>query len=384
MEVSEGNIYLCQFMAEKIKVLHVIKSLGRGGAEMLLPETIRLHDRERFEFHVIYFLPWKNQLVQTLEQTGACVTCFSANNNIQLLFRAGKIIQYVKRHQISLIHAHLPWAGFVSRLVHGLTKVPLLYTEHNKQERYHFLTRWLNRITFNWQSMAIAVSGDVAESIQKNIQPVVPVKRILNGVNVDLFQRNKEDGAEVRSSLGIDTDAIVVGTVAVFRFQKRLIEWLEIFHKAATHEPKLIGIIVGDGPLKPEIVQRVKEFKLEGRVHLAGLQTEVRPWFSAMDIFMMSSIFEGLPIALLEAMSMACAIATTDAGGIKEVIRHEVDGLMVPVDQWKSLSDLLTTLANDDERRRMLGTAARARVIQTFGMDRMVESLERLYHESLV
>jgi glycosyltransferase involved in cell wall biosynthesis len=373
------NTYLCRFMAKKIKVLHVIKSLGRGGAEMLLPETIRLHDRERFEFHVIYFLPWKDQLVQTLEQTGAKVTCLSASNNILLLLKAGKIRRYIKEHQIDIVHAHLPWAGFVMRLVHRISKVSLLYTEHNKQERYHFLTRWLNSFTFNWQSTAIAVSSDVAESIQKNIRPAIPVKLVLNGVNVELFQRSLADGERIRASLGINQDAILVGTVAVFRFQKRLKEWLEIFQVAAEREPRLVGIIVGDGPLKAEITQHLKALKLEGRVFFAGLQTEVRPWLSAMDIFMMSSIFEGLPIAMLEAMSMECAIVTTDAGGIKEVIRHEVDGLMVPVEQWKDLSDCLTSLTKDDARRRMLGTAARERVIQSFGMTRMVGELQQLY-----
>jgi L-malate glycosyltransferase len=370
-------------MREKIKVLHVIKSLGRGGAEMLLPETIRLHDCERFEFHVIYFLPWKNQLVRALEQTGAAVTCFSASNNIQLLWQAGKIKRYIKQHQINIMHAHLPWAGFVARLVYRFTKVPLLYTEHNKQERYHFLTRWLNRITFNWQSAAIAVSGDVADSIQKNIRPAIPVNLVLNGVNAELFQRSSEDGIRIRASLRITADAIVVGTVAVFRFQKRLKEWLDIFQTAAEQEPRLVGIIVGDGPLKSEVIQHAKTLKLDGRVFFPGLQTDVRPWFSAMDIFMMSSIFEGLPIAMLEAMSMECAIVATDAGGIKEVIRHEIDGLMVPVDQWKNLTDSLTLLIRDEEQRRKLSTAARVRVIQSFGMSRMVEELERLYLESM-
>lgn len=350
---------------------------------MLLPETIRQHDSSRFEFHVLYFLPWKNQLVQTLEQTGARVTCFAASNNIQLLLRAWKIKRYIKQHQIDLMHAHLPWAGFVARLVHRMTKVPLLYTEHNKQERYHVVTRWLNRITFNWQSMAIAVSSDVAESIQINIQPAVPVKRVLNGVNVDLFQRNKEEGNGVRAKLGIESDAIVVGVVAVFRFQKRLKEWLEIFHQAALQEPKLVAIIIGDGPLKTEIVQRAKDLNLEERVHFTGLLAEVRPWFSAMDVFMMSSIFEGLPIAMLEAMSMECAIVTTNAGGIKEVIRHEVDGLVVPVEQWEKLSGFLIRLTQDKNRRAELGVAARSRVTQAFGMHRMVDELGQLYHQSV-
>ncbi|HMQ00995.1 MAG TPA: glycosyl transferase, partial [Cyclobacteriaceae bacterium] len=128
-------------MQQKIKVLHIIKSLGRGGAEMLLPETLKLHDQSKFEFHYIYFLPWKNQLVQALEAAGGKVICLPAGNNISILFQYRKVIQYIKSHNIQLVHAHLPWAGFVSRLVKIFCPISLIYTEHNKQERYHFLTR---------------------------------------------------------------------------------------------------------------------------------------------------------------------------------------------------------------------------------------------------
>ena len=68
---------------QKIKILHIIKSLGRGGAEMLLPETLKIHDKTKFEFHTIYFLPWKNQMVEAIENAGGKVTCFSASNNIK-------------------------------------------------------------------------------------------------------------------------------------------------------------------------------------------------------------------------------------------------------------------------------------------------------------
>jgi len=108
----------------KIKVLHIIKSLGRGGAEMLLPETLKLHDKEQFEFHYIYFLPWKNQMVESIENSGGIVNRFSAKNNIQLILQAKRIIRYCKKHHIQLIHCHLPWAGFVGRLVHKLSRIP--------------------------------------------------------------------------------------------------------------------------------------------------------------------------------------------------------------------------------------------------------------------
>jgi glycosyltransferase involved in cell wall biosynthesis len=363
----------------KIKVLHLIKSLGRGGAEMLLPESLKWHDQDKYEFHYIYFLPWKNQMVEAITQAGGRVTCLSASNNLLLMLKARTIVRYVRQHNIQLIHAHLPWAGFVGRVVHRLTRVPLFYTEHNKQERYHVITRWLNRFTFNWQTKAIAVSGDVAESIQKNIRPSVPVMTVLNGVNTLFFQRDTGAGESIRQQLHIPPDACVVGTVAVFRFQKRLKEWLEVFKSASDRDPNLYGIIVGDGPLRSEIEAHRKALGLESKVMMPGLQTEMKPWYSAMDVFMMTSVFEGLPVALLEAMSMACAVVTTDAGGIKEVIESGKNGLMVPVDAWSTLTDHLNELATNPKSRQPLARAARQQVIDYFSMKRMVGELEDLY-----
>src|SRR5687768_5750870 len=102
---------------------------------MLLPETLRLHNKDEFEFHYIYFLPWKDQLVEALTQNGGRVKCFAANDNIRLILKARLVAAYVKEHKIQLIHAHLPWAGILARIVAKLTNVPVVYTEHNKQER---------------------------------------------------------------------------------------------------------------------------------------------------------------------------------------------------------------------------------------------------------
>jgi L-malate glycosyltransferase len=366
-------------LAAKINVLHIIKSLGRGGAETLLPESLQLHDQSRFDFHYLYFLPWKDQLVSALTTHGGIVTCFPANNNMELIFNVSKVVRYIKDHHIHVIHAHLPWAGIVARIASKRTGVPVLYTEHNKQERYHFLTRFMNLKSMNALSGIVAVSEDVAVSIKKHKKNLrIPLHIVLNGVNTDTFVRGVHL-SDVRRQLGIAMDAPVVGTIAVFRFQKRLEIWLATAKEILVKRPHTRFIIVGDGPLKNEILSRYDELGLKDKVYFAGLQTEVRPYLEAMDVYMMSSVFEGLPIAMLEAMSFGLPVVTTSAGGIKEVVRHEVEGLVCDVNETEKLADMALRLINNENLRKQYAQAARARVVDSFSMKRMVVDLENLY-----
>lgn len=366
-------------MADKIRVLHIIKSLGRGGAEMLLQETLKQHNRDRFEFHFIYFLPWKNQMVAGLEAAGGIVKNFPASNNVKIALQTKNIIRYIKENKIDMLHCHLPWAGFVGRFIYMRTHIPVIYTEHNKQERYHWITKTINKLTFNKQTKVIAVSEDVATSIQKNIHPAVPVQTILNGVNMQHFVRNVPAGMEQRRQLGIDENTVVIGTIAVFRFQKRLKEWIDLFKLLQQQYPSVKGIIVGDGILNNEIRAHLQAQQMEDHIILPGLQTEVLPWLSAMDIFMMTSEFEGLPVALLEAMSTECAVVCTDAGGIKEVIRNNVDGFMLPVENWKGLLEPLSYLVNNPGEIKSYGAKARKRVEESFSLKVMVQQIEQVY-----
>lgn len=363
-----------------IPVLHLIKSLGRGGAETLLVETLNSHDKEKFKFHFIYFLPWKNQLVAELELAGGIVSNVPAENNLQIIFKFNAIIRYIRKYNIQLIHCHLPWAGFLGRLIHYKTGIPVIYSEHNKQERYHFLTRLVNKLTFNAQSMVIAVSNDVKLSIQQHIHPKIPVKIIFNGINTDKFRRNDAAGLKIRAYLGIANDAKVIGSLGVFRSQKRIDYWLELFSKLHAIYPSLRGILVGDGPFKQEIIAKRKQLCLEDVVFLPGIQTNAVDWYSAMDIFMMTSEFEGLPLSLLEAMSCECAVVATNAGGIKEVLANGINGFTADVNDWQDLLHPLKQLIADPSLVQEVSVAARARVIKSFSIHTMVSQLESTYN----
>lgn len=363
----------------KIKILHLIKSLGRGGAEMLLPETISQHNKEKYAFHVIYFLPWKDQMVKEIEMVGGQVICLNKSNNWKILTSVTQVVAYCREHKIDIIHAHLPWAGFLARRVGRKTAIPVVYSEHNKQERYHFLTKWINKFTFHNQSMAIAVSEDVKISIQKNINPKIPVQTVLNGVNTIKFNPTHFSGVEIRNQLKIKENTVVIGTVAVFRTQKRLDIWMEVAGKLSKLYDNLFFIMLGDGPMESIIMQKIQDHHLADRVHLPGRLEEVRPWLAAMDIYMMTSEFEGLPIALLEAMSMQLPVITTKAGGIEEVIENEKEGFMVAVDDPYQLIPFASLLIEDKTKRVEMGEYARTKVKKEFSMSRMVRELEDVY-----
>lgn len=364
---------------QKIKVLHIIKSLGRGGAEMLLPETLSLHDKSKFEFHYIYFLPWKDQMESSILNAGGIVSCFPSKNNIEILRKESKIKDYCHQHNIDIIHCHLPWAGFVGRIVHKKTGIPLIYTEHNIQERYHFATKLINKLSFNYQSISLGVSRDVSESIRKNIDPKIPVKTLLNGVNTNKFKKNVAQGIRVRQEYGIPEDALVIGNIAVFREQKAIPNWVKAFKSLNQKNPAVFGLLVGAGPKEREVRRLIKELKLTDRIILPGLQKNTIPYFSAMDIFMMSSSFEGLPIALLEAMSMECAIVSTKAGGVVEVIEDGENGLLCETEDWQGLSKKVNFLVENSVERRSLQIKAREKVESFFSLSAMVKELEEHY-----
>lgn len=363
-----------------IKILHLIKALGRGGAEVLLPETLKLHNKEKFQFFYGYFLPF-DDMEEVIKKEGGEVIHFESGGNVNMLLQGEKVLSFCKENQIDLIHSHLPLAGFVARYVYSRTKIPVIYTEHNIQEKYHIATKLVNKYTYNQQTLALGVSEDVSSSIRKNINPRIPVKTILNGVNTRYYQKDRKAAAQLKAQLNIPPEAIVIGNIAVFREQKALPAWIKAFAEVSKNEPQVYGLLVGAGPQEEEVKKLIQDLGLVDKIKLPGLQEDTLPYFSAMDIFLLSSEFEGLPIALLEAMSMESAIVSTKAGGVVEAVRDNQESFLCDVGDYNCLAEKCLQLVRDEKLRVKLQSAARRRVENYFSLEVMVSKLESIYEE---
>jgi glycosyltransferase involved in cell wall biosynthesis len=398
----------------KIRVLHLIKSLGRGGAEKLIPETALAHDSNRFEFHCLYFYHQENNIVEEVKDAGITVHLIPATN-LALFFQVSKVRTFVRANGISIIHAHLPWAGILARAVGKDLPIPIVYTEHNTWERYNLVSYWGNRLSFKKQDVAIAVSNEVALSMRLNSiwDPYqrggrMKVKVIHNGVNTEAFRRvpsirnqaqstgspegqteTTNEGIEtsglsytdLREQLGIPEGAKVIGKVAVFRSQKRLWLWVDIAVEILKECPDTHFLLVGDGEWRDRILQQIENSGKADHFHWVGVQKKVIPYLSLMDIYLSTSEFEGLPIAMLEAMSCEVGIVATSAGGIGEVIQHGYQGYLTDIDRWADLAGYCVDLIKNPALLKKMALAARERVIKEFSMISMVRELEDTYDE---
>lgn len=365
-----------------IRVAHLIKGLGRGGAERLLPQLVKA-GKGGVEHSVGFFLPWKDQLANELGALGVGVECLGGSTPLGMVARAPRVAGWLKRIRADLVHAHLPLSGVVARIVGAWTGTPVVYTEHNLQERYHPWTRRMNLLTWRLQEMVIAVSQEVADSIVNHISSAVPVRVVRNGIDLDGLPAGSREAREIRAELSIGTSVPVIGTVAVFRTQKRLDLWLEVASKVGALVADAEFVLVGDGPCREDLQKQCVDLGLGSRVHFVGLKDDVKPYLRAMDLFLMTSEFEGLPLALLEAMASRLPVVVTPAGGIPEVVEHGFNGAVVPLGETAELATVIVELLSDDAKRRRTGDAGRRTVENGFSVDRMTQDLESIYKEVL-
>lgn len=363
-----------------LRVVHVIKSLGLGGAERLLVDGARVAPSVGMRHEVVSFLPWKDALIPALEEVGAPVTVIPRRSSAAILASSGALARHLRRSGADVVHAHLPIACTVARLASRLAGVPCVTTEHNVIERYHPMTRALALATWPLQRAVVACSDEVKASIERHMPHGPPVTVVKNGIAPERFVVHADAAGGVRAAQGIAGDAFVVGTVAVHRTQKALDVWLRV--AAAVHReiPSARFLVVGDGPLRAALERQTAELGLLDVVHFPGLQKDPVPWLAAMDVWLSTSVFEGLPLALLEAMAARRAVVATAVGGVPEVIRDGENGRLLRAHDEAGLVDAVLGLARAPATtREKLGEAAAATVASRFGVERMQRELLDVY-----
>lgn len=385
----------------RYKILVLIKSVGLGGAERLLVDALPYVDRNQFDYHFAYLLPWKDFLVPEFEAAGYPITCLgtmvqpevSVSTQREVDFSSRGITSWGwlpiamqqlrtlhRREKFDLIHAHLPLAGVLARSLGRLTGTPVIYTEHNLQERYNRVTRWLNKQTYGWNTLAFSVSNEVTASITRHgLDKKTKVVTVPNGLPVEAVQNEAVNLEALRAELSIPPDHLVIGTVAVFRTQKRLTDWVEVAAQVLSQRQDVTFLLVGDGPENETVWAKIQALGLEQHFRLPGFRADGRRLMGLMDVYLMTSEFEGLPIAMLEAMALSKPIVATRVGGIPEVITPGQEGFLTSVSTIAQLADNVLKLLTDATLRAQMGQRGVDKVKAEFHLKDRVALTEQHY-----
>lgn len=357
-------------------VVILIKGLGRGGAEQLLASAAPYLDRERFGYRVAYLLPWKDALVGQLEASGIPAHCLGRGPGW-----VSRLRTLVRRSGAGVVHAHSPYPAVGARL--SLPGVRMVYTEHNVWPRYRRATYWGNVLTFSRNDHVFAVSEDVRRSIRYPAAarrlPMPAVETLYHGLDPRaLHDVPAADG--VREELGIPHGVPVVGTVGNLTPKKDHATLLRAAARMRRTTPDLRVVVVGTGPLEPRLRALAAELDLGDGVVFAGFREDARRVMGAFDVFVLSSTFEGLPIAMLEAMARGLPVVATGVGGTPEVVDHHRHGLLVEPRAPGPLAEAVEAVLGDASLAARLGEAARRRAGE-FDIRRAVRRMEAVYGE---
>lgn len=374
-------------MGDRKKIFWLIKGLGRGGAETLLVLALPYLDRKTFDYQVGYLLPWKDELVPPLEKAGLPVFCLGQtyHADLRVIFRLARLL---KEQQVDLLHIHLPYSGFVGRIAGRLAGVKhMVYTEHNVLEQYRYLSCLINKLTYFMNDLVIAVSDEVRASVLANYRPFKQPEIITvhNGIDVERVDRihHSATADDVKGELGVPRDYLIVGNVAHLYPRKGHEDLLEAAKTVLTANPKVAFVIVGRGALDSQLKEKARRLGIEDNVIFTGFRTDVHSLMTTFDIFVLPSIYEGLPVALLEAMALGRPVVATGVGGIPEVVRDGVEGFLVEPRNPRVLADKILDLLRSSQLRENMSQKAIARIEESFSIEAMVQKLEALYRKLL-
>ena len=367
----------------RLRILHVVKGLGPGGAERLLCSAAAERDRERFEYEVAYVLPWKNHVVTQLTDAGVGVHCVGRGaGSARVLLdprwavRLGRLLH---ARSYDIVHVHSPLIAGVARpLVRSLgrQRPKLVSTEHNGWATYAAPTRVINRLTYGLEDAHFAVSDQVRASVSGHHRRRVEVT--IHGVRLDEVRAMRDQRAAVRAELGLAGDEIVVCTVANYHPQKAYPDLFTAARAAVDAEPRLRFLAVGQGRLEAEIQSEHARSGLGDRFRLLGYRPDAVRVLAGCDVFVLASHYEGFPVALMEALALGRPVVVTAVGGIPDAVTDGQEGLLVPPHEPDRLAKAILRLARDDNLRADMGEAA-FRLGETFDIRRAVQRVEDVY-----
>ncbi len=358
----------------KTRVLIVTHTLGEGGLEEVVRLYARLLNKERFDVTVAYMVG--GRISRELEQRGNVrVVCISTPSRPKRFFQ---LVRLARQLQIDILHNHLSWYGLLAGVFAGAKRVE---TIHNTYRWYTGTRKWAFAFSCLLAHKLIAVSS-VVKDFTLNYFPFIPERKLVvihNGIDLKRFQSLQHQHG-LREQLGFSDADFLVTFVGRLEEQKGLKYLLDAAHQLNRRHMNLKFLLIGEGSLKQQLREQAQRFSVLN-VFFLGYRTDVAELLAVSNVFVLPSLYEGLPLTLLQAMAVGTPSVVSRVGGVPEVILDGLNGFLVDPGSVEQLSDKIEQLYNRAELRSQFSRNAQELVSRRFSAEIMVQKTEMLYEE---
>jgi glycosyltransferase involved in cell wall biosynthesis len=299
--------------------------------------------------------------------------------DVHAAWRLARILADV---QPDVVHAHdamgVSLTAMALQMKPRLARRPVVVAA--RRVDFHLKQHAFSKWKYRQVDVFIAASHVIAGLLVQDGVPAGRVTVVHDGVNISLV--DKQPPVDARAAFWLPHGAPIVGNVAALVAHKGQRHLVAAAARVIRELPDTRFLIVGEGELRDPLERQIRELGLDRHVLLTGFRSDALGLIKSFDLFVMSSVTEGLGSAVLEAMACRKAVVATEAGGIPEAVVHDETGLLVAPHDEAALAAALVTLLRDPERSARLGAAGRVRVEQEFSVERMVEGTLRVYESS--
>lgn len=368
-------------MLKKTTILFLITGLDTGGAEvLLLRHCLYLKNKSDYDFRVVS-LSLNGEIEDKMRYQGINVVSIGSTLRYNPIL-IWKLWKQIREYHPHILHCHLFHANLLGRFVGTVARVPkIISTIHNE----HFgglLREKLIKYTNFLASDTVVISHAIANAlIKKGIVVRESITIVPNGIDVTQFQSaNEIRKKEIRERLFLPVNKKIFIAVGRLREQKGYPYLLEAVKEFKEYTQNFLVLILGEGEERTQMERYIHLNSLADVIKLCGNQSNVHEYLSASDVFIMPSLWEGLPIALLEAAATGLSVIATDVGGIREVVTGDGGRLLSPRSSKEIYDAMRRAIEAEPHTLIMQGQHNRTRVENQFSQEKMFSEYNTLYH----
>lgn len=362
---------------QAVKIVQIVPALEIGGLERVVINLAEKINSKNYNV-VICCLEGKGDLRAEAERKGIRVISADKRPGKDFLLPL-RLASILKNENARIVHTHNSGPLLYGTLAAKIAQIPVVInTKHGRERRVK------NNLICRLNDRIVTISEDAKKELLKVVKlRIDKVEVIYNGIDERSYSKGKNTISEIKKGLKIAHSDLVVGTIGRLSPEKDHFTLLLAFSELSRASDNVKLIVVGDGLLRRDLEAKCSELGIKDKVKFLGFRDDIAEMLSIFDVFVLSSVTEGISLTLLEAMAAGKTVVATNVGGNPEVVEDGVTGFLVPPQNPEKLAETINNLLKNRGLSQKMGEAGRNHIKENFTLERMVKEYETLYERLL-